>query len=1017
VRVSPTIGWQSAFPEILAAAKAARSIAPFDERARARLVAEAVTAARKFPLWPALAAVVAFVLPNGWMWGTATFVVYGLMIHKAMQRGAVVGAQLQEETRRLRAANAHETEHLRSTLASADNGFPNSLRILLKRWHDRRPDALRQFVIEVGGDGSHYWMLGGHGVNRDEIPTGTPRVGRGGRTVFDKRKASEIDEDLAELNASGVLSVLIALCSGPSPQRVAVRLDVLNPATGARIPWVTMVTTLSHSVIDHALSSHGTPVEVLRRLGADIGRCRNQQMKPAAEPVVPTRLATGVAEARALSPSSRDDASPSPPSRIATSDSPLDTPLATPPPARPAMTAQPVPPRISPAPSSPPSQARPTSPLFPVVPPLRAHDNDFDARLVEGTWHQVTVAGRAIPRPPPGFPGSSIGLSSATPKGSNVAGQFSVVARKYAAYPGVPNAPFVPFKAYYSTYGDMSEQQMRFYFRWRHLIRAGDIQPTDLSYIFVHTYELLHLVGAEDAVDAGAQLERLRSAYRAAFPQLDGYLVRWTADLYAAEVGADAAITFIQRAVAQGTPAADELLLVTDQYWAVSDYLSMPRAGMALLLGERRLGDNKFYREHNTEVEGRPWVEGGYREAIMATDRAFRAKHGKSLRDATVEDHGLRTIRREAFQGAVYDWKRKHVVLGKVPALTDTSRTVVLYRNAVRYAENILRRERAFPGRLRGIQLDPALAAALDQAIEGYIRTTKPRARVTIDVARVKNLARESADIRARLLDGVSVDERPATNHSPGATLPTEAVDLSASAAAEAAPPDGAPAAGLLTDLAAVQAAVGALSSPSRALLSAIVAAGWQLPADHARLTTAVGDVLIAPLVDEVNEHALEMIGDVLLVHEGELLLLQEDYRDEVYFVLKGNLEGFSSAFAGAHARSVQSRPAPVARLRDASAEAESFGPLEVQVLTVIAEGGADSGRRLTALASTNATTRLLLVDRVNECGLASAHADIILDGDAVPPAIIEDAQDFVQALLARTRSTTPAPQASEALR
>jgi hypothetical protein len=653
--------------------------------------------------------------------------------------------------------------------------------------------------------------------------------------------------------------------------------------------------------------------------------------------------------------------------------------------------------------------------MFPVIPFLRADDGDYDARLVElpvdAASQDAPVAGRAIPRPPAGFAGSSIGLSSATPKPSNVAGQFSIVARKYAAYPGELNAPFVPFKAYYSTYGDMSAQQMRYYFRWRHLIRAGDIQPTDLSYIFVHTYELLHLVGAEDATDAGARLERLWLAYRSAFPNLDTYHVRWIADLYAAEVGADAATAFIQRAVAQGTPVADELLLVTDEYWAASDYHRMPRAGIALLLGERRLGDNKFYREHNTEVDGRPWVEGGYREAIMATDRAFREKHGKSLRDATVEEHGLRTLGREAFQGAVYDWKRKYVVLGKVPALTDTSRTVALHRNAVRYAENLLRKERAFTGKLRGIELDPVLAKALDDAIGAYIRTTKPRTRVTIDVAKAKDLARESADIRARLLDGVADDPTPATSHAMIQPVTAHPAGLSGNADAAPEPPESAIAAGLLSDMEAVRSAVRLLSSPAHALLNAVMTAGCELREDHTTLLTAVGGALVGPLVDEINEHALESIGDVLVVHEGETLVVQEDYRDEVYFVLMGHLDGFSSTSGGGPAAPVDADPGLRARVSTPLAESEVFGPLEVQVLVVISAAGPEAGSQLTELASANATTVLLLVERVNECGLASSHGDIILDGDAAPPAIIEDAQDFVQALLTRQASMTPEPR------
>ena len=49
------------------------------------------------------------------------------------------------------------------------------------------------------------------------------------------------------------------------------------------------------------------------------------------------------------------------------------------------------------------------------------------------------------------------------------------------------------FMHYWPTYRDMNNMQ-RWYFYWRTQARKGNYLPTDLSYTFVHVYEILNLV-------------------------------------------------------------------------------------------------------------------------------------------------------------------------------------------------------------------------------------------------------------------------------------------------------------------------------------------------------------------------------------------------------------------------------------------------------------------------------------------------------------------------------------------
>ena len=88
----------------------------------------------------------------------------------------------------------------------------------------------------------------------------------------------------------------------------------------------------------------------------------------------------------------------------------------------------------------------------------------------------------------------------------------------------------------------MNAAQQRWYFYWRAQVRRGNFLPTDLSYIFVHVYELLNLVELADPTQAASRVKLLWQSYRSQHPQLDNYLPEWGDDLLAVKVNVSAAI-------------------------------------------------------------------------------------------------------------------------------------------------------------------------------------------------------------------------------------------------------------------------------------------------------------------------------------------------------------------------------------------------------------------------------------------------------------------------------------------
>ena len=70
-------------------------------------------------------------------------------------------------------------------------------------------------------------------------------------------------------------------------------------------------------------------------------------------------------------------------------------------------------------------------------------------------------------------------------------------------------------------------------------------------------------------------------------------------------------------------------------------------------------------------------------------------------------------------------------------------------------------------------------------------------------------------------------------------------------------------------------------------------------------------------------------------------------------------------------------------------------------------------GEELSEAAIEHATTPLLLVDRINECALASSYGDIVVDAGTSPPVLIEDARNYVDELLDSVHSSLETSPAS----
>jgi hypothetical protein len=939
------IGWQSLLPEIRAAGRAARISEPFDDRARQNQVAIAVANARKFAIWPfVVGAAFFFVGGFGPILGGLTVILGGYLAYRAISESRELGLRLEDETRRLRATSEEESSRLKEIVSRADSGDLVALQFLLMRWTEHLPSVIKQVDAEVSASSENVLRITVTGVPRTRITQMIPRVGRGGKTFQDKRKAGDIDQDLAELNAGIVLSLLTALFAGSSGHKVDVCLAIEDSATQEYVPWVVLVAGISGSLLASTLNETSA-VAAMNWLGGNVGRCRNQRLTAASVASNDADPAS-IHEFKFRATQQREQPYQTTGLRVNV-DAPLSHPAAV------------------------------------------YLGEKSGAR---GRGGLGSALGSALVPPIPAHVRANMAVSAIVSSPAGSTGEFASMARQYVSVEGNESATFAPFQAYWPSYSQMDRAQLAFYFKWRSHARRGEAPQTELSYIFVHVYELLHVIGAANADDAAQQLERVWLAYRTTFPKLDNYIVRWTADLYAKEVNESAAIAFMRRALTTGaSPRGEELLLVTDSFWAKADYTAMPSETLSILTGDARLGENKFYREHNKGPSGDSWVSGAYRDALFVADDVYSKISAMSPREAEIKRFGLQPLTREPFQGAVYDWKRVPITLGKVPRLSERGEAVTLYRNAVRYAENLLRKERGFSGRLRGVVVSPDLARALDVKIATYIRSTRPRTRVTIDLAKAENLSRDSADVRARLLEGLDSES---VNEVEQTVIRIPKDQPAASAA-------------LLTDLPAVQRALAAVSLAAYRLLETLMKVGWELESNDPTILAATAGALVTPLVDEINQSALAIVGEILIVHEDEKLVVQDDFRDEIYWVFRGTLEGFGLQTSDAPLMDQphQSKDVVTVDAMLTPPEVDGFGPIELQALAIVTEPAGQSERTVQEFATERGLRPLLIFDRINEIALTSPYGDILLDTNASPPSVMPDAVAYVNQILDQFRT------------
>lgn len=514
-------------------------------------------------------------------------------------------------------------------------------------------------------------------------------------------------------------------------------------------------------------------------------------------------------------------------------------------------------------------------------------------------------------------------------------------------------AEHVPFKAYWSSYSDMDAAQRRWYYYWRNEVRNGRYPPTDLSYIFVHVYECIHGIGFNTLLHAYGHLWALWHKYRQQHPRLDSYLMRWMLDLNAYyEVGMDS-LDIVRSSVGAATSGISSDLIIAS---LATKNGETPTVDQLALIAKFDPRSGKFYREFNdTNLIDRT-LQLGFR----ALDDYFRETVGSGVVEAHQPKRQVK-LTNVAFAGALFSYQPKEVFIAEVGAYSRLTKFPKLVEDTLKLSENILRKQVSFAGQRRGIELPTAIEerikAILGDSASQPVEQQRKRRSLRIDSSRAEMLRAQSIEIRAELIASMQTNQSSETGSTrfelPPSRRPNE-----------------------LTDVDSVANVLDKLVATAADLIHTLRESGWE------------GEVLSPNEVDEVNRHALLELGEPLLVTESDRLLVADDYRDELAFLLDhsdyARLATSSNESSASHGSGWDS-------LKNAMTS------VQLAAVKVVANG--ISTAEFETFAHDHSSMGALLLDEINELAL-NYVGDNIVESEDGRVTVYEDYLDDVRKML-----------------
>ena len=440
-----------------------------------------------------------------------------------------------------------------------------------------------------------------------------------------------------------------------------------------------------------------------------------------------------------------------------------------------------------------------------------------------------------------------------------------------------------PFFAYYNqrpSYGNMDKRQLAWYLYWRQEVRHGRYLDTGLDYIRLLALELINGYGVPDQLAGYEQLSDLWLHYREQYPSLDNWLPEWLCDYLLVNGSPLDPLTPLQRAVKLGVPSHyPDLLLENIQR---QGWLQVPFSLLEQIAHTSLHGSSVYSTADCTQIAS------AVLRALASIDNVWRKEDGRGIL-ARLRPRQALPIKRLPFTNVLFARSTRLLYFGRYYPYSRHPPFISLLQGLIKQTENMLRIERGYRGRVRGVNLPDSLPTLVERSFQKAM----PKAKVTIDTKRVAILTQQSDEVRDLLLAETGVGRKDfALNESKGDG-------------------DGLPKVGLISDVDRAEM----LSRPDRtrrgsyegysqsqegatrysrlatrlgkqelrALTLLLQPEGWQQLVQECQLKVIMPEMLL----DSINDSALEVINDLLIDTTTSIPAIREEYLQEVKIMLK----------------------------------------------------------------------------------------------------------------------------------
>jgi hypothetical protein len=450
--------------------------------------------------------------------------------------------------------------------------------------------------------------------------------------------------------------------------------------------------------------------------------------------------------------------------------------------------------------------------------------------------------------------------------------------------------PRVPFFSYVPQYSQMSRAQLEWYLWWRGNLRRGVLLDTDYSYVLLYVYELINLSDRIDPTKVRDMLCRVWIHYRDTFHQLDSYLPEWICDCCLLH-----GLTPPQL----DTPAQ---LTAAMSHCTLKEFYVPARGADGNLRALLAFCSNYDYRKSKFCVGEHVAL---FDRSVLGVLREITERtgsDGKLFATVRMDDSKLQ---RDAYTGALCSYRIKRRIEVEYCSFSRSHELRYLITDVVKYTENKLRAALGIRSRL-GIYALPTsirelIDAYLDPLLPKRTRTSERGVEESAEYEKLYDLPRKafslhdaaeiertSWDTTERLIEafeeeGGAVSDAIVSEQTPEGTRASQEDGSSSDSdglAPTVSPHDafsvGEPTVAPLIDAASEDpTALREAFSSYRTLLCAVRDADF---AAQSRVAAGSGKPLEV-IVDEINELAADLTGDILLEESDCGFAVIEDYR------------------------------------------------------------------------------------------------------------------------------------------